>query len=119
MGSITPCQMEEEKRKQCKECIRYIPTLSLQKLRRLSRRLIRIREMRRRRRQRTITHQITSCTIHLQVTRRVARDAAVVLLVAGIAEEHDAFDLVACCCGELGDGTGNHGGPLTTIPLVQ
>lgn len=50
--------------------------------------------MRRQHDQGAVAHEVSVRAVDRQVSLRVARDSTVVLLVAGVAEEDDALDLV-------------------------
>jgi hypothetical protein len=86
--------------------------LFLQKPRRRPCSFIQIRVVRRGNGQRTRTNKVAHSTIHFQVIRREVRNTTAVLRVLGVAEEHDALDLVADGLGELGDCAGDYGGAL-------
>ena len=65
--------------------------------------------------QRPITDQIPFRTVNLQISLRVARNAAVVLLVPGVAKQYNALDLVDDCSAERGDGARDQGCSLAVV----
>lgn len=60
--------------------------------------------MRRRNNQRAVADHIPSSAVDLDLVLGEIGDLSVILLVAGIAEEHDALDLVLESVVEAGDG---------------
>jgi len=60
----------------------------------------------------SVAHEVAVCAIHGEVALRVAGDAAVVLLVPGVSEKHNALNLVADSGGQSRDGAGNQSGAL-------
>lgn len=72
----------------------------------------RVVEVRRRNVESATADRITSVAVHLRLRCRKIGNAAVVLLILGVAEENDTLDLVLDGGADFGYGVGHDGSAL-------